>query len=81
MSEVNLGLKNLFVGSTVSSQLIQSRLEEVGIVAIVKDHFHSGNIAGFAGDIPENLELYVREDEFIDANEVINQLIKEGKLE
>ncbi len=81
MSEGRSGLKNIFVGSTVSSQLIQARLKEIGVITIVKDHFHSGNIAGFAGDIPENLELYVLEDEFIEANEIISQLIREGRLE
>ena len=81
MKEERPCLKNIFVGSTISSQLIQDRLKEIGIIAIVKDHFHSGNVVGFAGDIPENLELYVPEGEFIEANEIISQLIREGKLE
>ena len=81
MSEANSDLKNIFIGSTVSSQLVMSRLEEVGIKAIVRDRFSSGTMAGFGGGLPENLELYVREDQFITATEIINELVKEGKLE
>lgn len=80
MNEVKRILKNIFIGSMISSHLVKSRLEDIGIKVIIKDHLHSSNISELEGEAPENLELYVHEDHFIKANEVINQLIKEGKL-
>lgn len=64
----------IFTGSIVISKLIISRLEEIGISAIVKDETESGRLAGFGAAIPQSQELYVHNDELVEAIPLVEEI-------
>ncbi|CAZ94620.1 putative signal transducing protein [Zobellia galactanivorans] len=53
----------IYSGNRFTAQLIEGKLNEVGIVPIIKDESKSARLAGFAANMDGALELYVREDE------------------
>lgn len=67
----------IFSGNFIVTQLILDRLEAVGISAIIKDESESGRLAGFAGAIPGQQDLYVNLDEADEAKRVVNNVTSE----
>lgn len=57
-------LKKIFEGSSIEAHLIIKTLEEVGIEPIVKDRSESARLAGFASEIPMQVEVYVFESQY-----------------
>ena len=53
----------IYTGNFILIQLMVSRLEDVGISAIVKDESESGRLAGFGAPIQGQQELFVHNDE------------------
>ncbi len=53
----------IYTGSFIITNLIITRLEEIGISPVIKDETESGRLAGFGASIPGSQELYVREDQ------------------
>ncbi|MFJ1473885.1 DUF2007 domain-containing protein [Capnocytophaga cynodegmi] len=71
-------LKKIFEGSSIQANLIKLALEQIGIEPIIKDRTESGRLAGFASEIPMQVEMYVFESQYDDAIEVLKNLSLEG---
>lgn len=67
-------LKKIFEGSSIQANLIQLALEEIGIEPIIKDRTESGRLAGFASEIPMQVEVYVFENQYDEAVDVLKKL-------
>lgn len=67
----------IYTGSFIISQLIITRLQEIGISPVVKDESESGRLAGFGAAVPGNQELYVRNEELDKATSVVSNAISE----
>ncbi|MFK8298030.1 DUF2007 domain-containing protein [Capnocytophaga cynodegmi] len=67
-------LKKIFEGSSIQANLIRLALEQIGIEPIIKDRTESGRLAGFASEIPMQVEMYVFESQYDDAVEVLKNL-------
>ncbi len=52
-----------FTGSLIEIQRLQLDLDEQGIPSMVKNNFQSGLRAGFYGGSPEQVELFIYEDD------------------
>lgn len=70
-------LKKIFEGSSIQVQPIIESLEKVNIDPIVKDRSESGRLAGFASEIPLQVEVYVFEDQYTKAVEVLKNVLGE----
>lgn len=71
-------LEKIFEGSSIQANLIKLALEQIGIEPIIKDRTESGRLAGFASEIPMQVEMYVFESQYDDAIEVLKNLSLEG---
>ncbi|MFK8267329.1 putative signal transducing protein [Capnocytophaga cynodegmi] len=71
-------LEKIFEGSSIQANLIRLALEQIGIEPIIKDRTESGRLAGFASEIPMQVEMYVFESQYDDAVEVLKNLSLEG---
>lgn len=71
-------LEKIFEGSSIQANLIKLALEQIGIEPIIKDRTESGRLAGFASEIPMQVEMYVFESQYDDAVEVLKNLSLEG---
>ncbi|ATA76650.1 putative signal transducing protein [Capnocytophaga canimorsus] len=67
-------LRKLFEGSIIEVQRLKSALEEAGIQPIVKDRSESGILAGFAGEIFMQAEVFVFEDQYAIAYEILKAI-------
>jgi len=54
---------NIYTGSFIIAQLIQTRLEDIGIVPILKDDFKTGLREVLVTDYPRLIEVFVHNDE------------------
>jgi len=61
----------IFTGNFILVQLMVTKLDDIGISAIVKDESESGRLAGFGASIQGQQELYVHNDELDKAIPVI----------
>ena len=64
----------IYTGNFILVQLMVTKLEDIGISAIVKDESESGRLAGFGASIQGQQELYVHNDELDKAVPVIENL-------
>ena len=55
--------KKVYSGSMIIVTNIVAKLEEVGIIPVIKDESESGRLAGFGSAIQYFQEIYVRHDE------------------
>jgi len=67
----------IFTGNFIMVQSITSKLEELGISAVIKDETESGRLAGFGASIQGLQELYVHKDELNKAVEVVASVTAE----
>ncbi|GIJ93047.1 putative signal transducing protein [Capnocytophaga stomatis] len=67
-------LEKIFEGSSIQANLIKLALEEIGIEPIIKDRTESGRLAGFASEIPMQVEVYVFENQYDEAIDVLKNL-------
>ncbi len=72
-------LIRVFTGTEVSVILLKSRLEEIGISAIIQNDFQSGITAGFLGGIPSAIDLYIQQFDYKKAEPIINEFIQSNK--
>lgn len=70
----NDGLVLIFTGSKVNIAMIKSELEINGILSMEKDGFKQGVEAGFAGGIPDSIDLFVKESDVVKATEIIKAI-------
>ena len=61
----------IYTGNFIVVQLMITRLEDIGISAIIKDESESGRLAGFGASIQGHQELYVHNDELDKAIPVV----------
>lgn len=61
----------IYTGNFILVQLMVTRLDDIGISAIIKDESESGRLAGFAASIQGQQELYVHNDELEKAIPVV----------
>jgi len=64
----------IYTGNFILIQLMVSRLDDIGISAIVKDESESGRLAGFGASIQGHQELYVHNDELEKAVPVVESV-------
>ena len=76
MTEKN-GLVLVYTGNDIIISRIKHELELKGIKSIVKDGFNDGLSAGFGGGIPSAVDLFVTEDDFEQANEIVEAIATE----
>lgn len=65
----------IFSGNFIIAKLIISKLEEIGIHAIIKDETESGRLAGFGAPIIGFQELYVANDNVDKAVPIVQQAV------
>jgi hypothetical protein len=61
----------IYTGNTILVQLIEQRLQDIGINPIIKDETESGRLAGFGASLPGMPEIYVHENELDKAAKVV----------
>ncbi|PCJ97594.1 MAG: hypothetical protein COA50_03910 [Flavobacteriaceae bacterium] len=64
----------LFTGNSMLVAKIVGRLEEVGIIPIVKDYNNSGRLAGFGQIFTGEQEIVVSEEEFSQARKILSAI-------
>ncbi|MFT7050520.1 MAG: hypothetical protein ACJAZK_001116 [Psychroserpens sp.] len=64
----------IFSGSFIIVQLALDRLKSAGINAIIKDESESGRLAGFGASIQGYQELYVSNEELLEAKTIISSV-------
>lgn len=62
----------IFIGSPLEAQGIVARLEEVDIIAVVKNEEESARLAGFGASPQSSAEVYVHNDELERAMTIID---------
>lgn len=65
----------VFVGGSITVNLLKTDLKEIGINAIVKDGRESGSLAGFSGGTETSVELYISQSELEKAQPIINDYL------
>ena len=63
--------RKVYSGNRFTAQQIESKLEKIGIKAILKDESESARLAGFAANIDGELEVHVHQDEFDKAMAIV----------
>lgn len=64
-------LVRVFTGNNIEGKLLIATLEESGISTIVRNGFQSGAIAGFGGGLPQDIDVYIHENDLKKAEELI----------
>lgn len=61
----------IYTGNGILVQLMQQRLEAIGINPIIKDETESGRLAGFAASSIDMIEIHVHKNELDQAVKII----------
>ena len=69
-------LIKVFSGTEVAVYLLKDELETFGIMSMVQNNFQSGITAGFFGGGPSAVDLFIRESDFKNAEQIINEFVK-----
>lgn len=72
MSQSNY--QHLFTGSSIDVLAIRDALSEVNITPVVKDESASATLAGFGVTAPLQQRVFVHNDEFEQATQILEQL-------
>ncbi len=64
----------IYTGSFIIAQLIQNRLEDIGIEPILKDDFKTGLRAVLVTEYPRLIEIFVHNDELDKAIPVVESV-------
>jgi hypothetical protein len=70
----------IYTGSYIIAQLIQTRLEDIGIEPILKDEFKTGLRAVLVTEYPSIIEVYVHEDQLQLASPVVQEVLADLEL-
>jgi hypothetical protein len=71
----------IYTGNFILVQLIVSRLDDIGISAIVKDESESGRLSGFGASIQGHQELFVHNDELDKAIQIVESIKAEMEVQ
>ena len=63
----------IFTGSAIEAQPLINSLNEIGIYPIIRDDHQSGITSGFATGVPGQIRVYIRNDELIVAQSIIDE--------
>lgn len=66
----------IFTGSAIEAQPLISSLNEIGIYPIIRDDHQSGITSGFATGVPGQIRVYIRNDELIVGQSIIDDHLK-----
>ncbi|MGJ8665739.1 MAG: hypothetical protein ACSHW7_05190 [Patiriisocius sp.] len=67
----------IFTDPAMIGQGLIARLNELGISPIVKDDHQSGITGGFAAGIPNQVRLFIRQEELSKSKKIIDAYLKE----
>ncbi len=73
----NDDLVKLYTGADVIINRIKMELEARGINTLIKDGFKQGLAAGFGEGVPSAIDIFVTQEDFEKANEIVNAIIEE----
>lgn len=62
----------IFIGNPIEAQGIVASLEEVNIIAVVKNEEESARLAGFGASPQSSAEVFVHKDEYEKAMTIMN---------
>lgn len=65
----------VYSGSEITALLLKEELEQAGVMTMIKNDFQSGVIAGFAGGIPSDVDLYIDESDLAKAEPVVSNFL------
>jgi hypothetical protein len=68
-------LIRIYSGSEVTALLLKDELEQAGVMSMIKNDFQSGVIAGFAGGVPSDVDLYIEEEDLSEAEPIVSQFL------
>jgi len=68
---------NIYTGSFIIAQRIQSKLEDVGIEPILKDEYRIGLRAVLVTDYPRLIEVFVHNDELEKSLPIVQSTLAE----
>ncbi len=71
---------NIYTGSFIIAQLIQTRLEDIGIEPILKDDYKTGLRAVLVTDYPRLIEVFVHNDEVDKAVPIVQGILAEMQV-
>ncbi len=71
---------NIYTGSFIIAQLIQTRLEDIGIEPILKDDFKTGLRAVLVTDYPRLIEVFVHNNEVDKAVPIVQGILAEMQV-
>ena len=66
----------IFTGSAIEAQPLINSLNEIGIYPIIRDDHQSGITSGFATGVPGQIRVYIRNDELIVGQSIIDEHLK-----
>ncbi len=66
----------IFTGSAIEAQPLINSLKEIGIYPIIRDDHQSGITSGFATGVPGQIRVYIRNEELIVAQSIIDEHLK-----
>lgn len=66
----------IFTGSAIEAQPLINSLNEIGIYPIIRDDHQSGITSGFAAGVPGQIRVYIRNDELIVGQSIIDDHLK-----
>lgn len=67
----------LHTGGDVIINRIKQELKKQGINSLVKDRFKQGLAAGFVDGVPSAIDIFVTDEDFEKANEILKALTEE----
>lgn len=68
-------LIRIYSGSEVTALLLKDGLEQSGVTSMIKNDFQSGVIAGFAGGVPSDVDLYIDEIDLAKAEPIVSNFL------
>lgn len=68
-------LKKLYTGGDVIINRIKQVLESKGINSLVVDGYRQGLTAGFGEGVPSAIEIFVIEDDYEKASEIVKDIV------
>lgn len=71
-------MKRIFTGPSLVAKRLIAELNEIGIQPVERNDLNSASIAGFAGAVPDQTQLFIREDEYKKAVSIIDAFNKEN---
>lgn len=69
-------LIRIYSGSEVTALLLKDELEQSGVMSMIRNDFQSGVIAGFAGGVPSDVDLYIEEFDLATAEPIVNNFLE-----